>query len=135
MKKAGVVVVSASLLAFGCGEDVTGPEDVIGVSWRLQSLQRADGSVVSPPAGTFTLRFADEGRLEIGAGCNGCAGTYVLSGETLSTPDEIFCTLRFCPSAGFDSEYVHLVDAATTVDRDDEVLILRSPDGVLRFVP
>jgi heat shock protein HslJ len=134
MTKAGVVLVSVSLFAFACGETVTGPEDVTGVLWRLQSLQRADASVITPPAATFTLRFADEGRLEIRADCNGCGGNYTLSGEAMSAGPFI-CTLAFCPTAPFDSEYVHLVDAATTVERNGDTLILRSPDGVLRFQP
>jgi heat shock protein HslJ len=132
--RACAVAVSASLGAFGCGETVTGPADVTGLTWRLQSLQRADASVVSPPAGTFTLRFAEEGRLEVRADCNGCGSTYALSGAALSvTP--LACTRVFCPSAPFDTEYAQLVEAATTVERRDDVLILRSPAGVLRFIP
>ena len=133
MRKA-VVVVSASLFAFGCADSVTGPDDVTGVSWRLQSLQQAGGSVVSPPAGTFTLRFTEEGRLNVQADCNGCTETYQLTDGALSvTP--LLCTRLFCRSAPFDTEYVQLVDAATTVERNDDTLILRSPDGMLRFVP
>jgi hypothetical protein len=45
------------------------------------------------------------------------------------------CTRVFCPSAPFDTEYVRLAGAATTMERRDDVLILRSPAGVLRFVP
>jgi heat shock protein HslJ len=134
MQKAAVVVVSASLFAFGCGDSVTGPDDLTGVSWKLQSLQQAGGSVVSPPAGTFTVRFTEEGRLEVAAGCNGCTGTYQLTDGALSvTP--LLCTLRACPSSGFDAEYGQLLSAATTAERSDDVLTLRSPAGMLRFVP
>ena len=112
---------------------MTGPGDVTGVTWRLQSLQRADRSVVNPPAGTFTLRFAAESRLEVRADCNGCGGTYRLSGAALSV-SPVFCTRAFCPSAPFDTEYVQLVEAATTAESTDDTLILRSPAGVLRFV-
>jgi heat shock protein HslJ len=134
MLKARMVVVSASLLAFGCEETMTGPPEVTGVSWRLQSLQRADATVMSPPAGTFTLLFAEEGRLEIRADCNGCGGTYRLTGSALSV-SPLACTRVFCPSAPFDSEYVQLAGAATTAERRDDVLILRSPAGMLRFGP
>lgn len=134
MLKARVVVVSASLFAFGCEETMTGPPDVTGVSWRLQSLQRADGSVVLPPAATFTLRFAEEGRLEIRADCNGCGGTYRLTGAALSV-SPLACTRVFCPSAPFDTEYVQLAGAATTMERRDDALVLWSPAGMLRFVP
>jgi heat shock protein HslJ len=134
MQKSRLAVMSASLLAFACGDSVTGPDDVTGVSWRLQSLQQAGGSVVSPPAGTFTLLFTEDGRLEVAAGCNGCTGTYQLTDGALSvTP--LLCTLRACPSSGFDAEYGQLLSAATTAERSDDVLTIRSPVGALRFVP
>ena len=133
MRNVDVVVVSAAMLAFGCGETVAGPEDVTGVLWRLQSLQRADGSVVTSPAGTFSLRFAEESRLEVRADCNGCGGTYRLTGGALSV-SPLVCTRMACPSP-YDVEYVRILDAATTVERTGDLLILRSPDGVLRFVP
>ena len=112
---------------------MTGPGDVTGVTWRLQSLQRADRSVVTPPPGAFTLRFADGERLEVRADCNGCGATYRLRGDAL-TVTPLFCTRVFCPSAPFDTEYVQLVEAAATVERTEDLLILRSPAGVLRFV-
>src|SRR5687768_1604961 len=110
MRKARVAVVSAAFLAFACGGTMTGPADVTGVSWRLQSLQRADGSVVIPPPATFTLRFADQGRLEVRADCNGCGGAYQLTGEDLSV-GTLACTRVFCPTAPFDTEYVQLAEA------------------------
>jgi heat shock protein HslJ len=134
MTRVGVVVVSVSLFAVGCGDTVTGPEDVMGVSWRLQSLQRADASVVSPPAGTFTARFTEEGRLEVQADCNGCSGTYQLTDGALSV-SPLICTRLACPSGPFDTEYVRLLEAATTAERSDDVLTLRAPGGSLRSVP
>ena len=71
------------------------------------ALQHAGAVVVSPPAGTFTLRFAEEGRLEVRADCNGCGGTYSLTGGRLSV-SPLACTRAFCPSAPFDTEYVQL---------------------------
>ena len=130
--RARAAVVSAVFLAFGCGGTVTGPSDVIGVTWRLQSLQRADGSVVTSPAGTFTLRFAEDSRLEVRADCNGCGGTYQLAGGALSV-SPLVCTRMACPSP-YDAEYVRILDAATSVERTDGRLTVRSPAGVLRFV-
>jgi heat shock protein HslJ len=125
--------VAAALAAVACGDSVTGPGAVTGPTWRLLSLQRADASVVAPPAGTFTLRFAEEGRLEVRADGNGCGGSYQISGDGLDV-GTLACTRAFCASAPFDTEYATLVESATTVERRDDVLILRSPAGVLRFV-
>ena len=132
---ARAAVVSAAVLAAGCAEtSTTGPSDVVGVIWHLQSLQHTGSLIVNPPAGTFSLRFADEARLEVRADCNGCGGTYRLTGGLLSV-SPLACTRVFCPSAPFDTEFVQLAEAATTVERDGEALILRSPAGMLRFVP
>jgi len=125
--------VAAALFVYGCGSDTpAAPADVTSTTWRLQSLQRGDASVVSPPAGTFTVRFA-EGRVEVRADCNSCGGSYALSAGILDV-GLLACTRAFCPSAPFDTEYVRLVEAATTVERADDVLILRSPSGVARFI-
>jgi hypothetical protein len=45
------------------------------------------------------------------------------------------CTRVFCPSAPFDTQFVQLAEAATTVERHEEALVLRSAAGMLRFVP
>lgn len=134
MTKTRLAVLSVSLLALGCAARVTGPGAVTGVTWRLQSLQRADASVTAPPAGAFTLRFGEDGRLEVRADCNGCGGTYRLDGRALAV-GPLACTRVFCPSAPFDTEYVRLAEAATTAEIADGALVLRSPAGVLRFVP
>jgi len=130
---ARAAVVSVAFLALGCGVTIDGPDDVTGQTWRLRSLERPDGSVVTPPAGTFTIRFEPQGgRLEIQADCNGCGGTYDLDGDDLLV-SPVACTRVFCPSAPFDTEFVRLAEAATKVQRADGGLVLRSPAGVLRF--
>ena len=126
--------VAAAVLAFGCGGTVTGPSDVTGVTWRLQSLERADASVVTSPAGNFTLRFAEGSRLEVRADCNTCGGSYALAGSDL-TVGALACTRAFCTtSAPFDTEYVTVLDAATRVEQSGGTLLVRGPSGVLRFV-
>ena len=128
-------VVSAAVFAMGCaGSSMTGPSDVVGVTWHLQTLQHAGMVGVTPPAGSFFLRFTDESRMEVRADCNGCGGTYRLTGGLLSV-SPLACTRAFCTSAPFDTEYVQLAEAATTVERIGDALILRSTAGMLRFVP
>jgi heat shock protein HslJ len=128
-------VVSAAVLAVGCaGAPLTGPSDVVGVTWRLQALQRSGSVSVSPPAGSFFLRFGDEGRVELRADCNVCSGTYTLAGARLIL-GPLACTRAFCPSAPFDTQYVQLAEVATSIERSGEALILRSPAGMLRFGP
>jgi heat shock protein HslJ len=133
--KTRTAVVASAVLALGCGgASMTGPSEVVGVTWHLQSLQRAGTVAVSPPAGSFFLLFADEGRVDVRADCNGCGGTYSLTGGRLSV-SPLACTRAFCPSAPFDTQYVQLAEAATTVERHGDALVLRSAAGMLRFVP
>jgi heat shock protein HslJ len=125
-------VLAVSLAAAGCADTVGGPTDVIGVPWRLQSLQVTHLSEMAPPPGDFTIRFAEDGGLDVRADCNGCGGPYTLSGSTLAV-GALACTRVFCASAPFDTEYVRLIEAATVVERSDGILTLRSPLGVLVF--
>jgi heat shock protein HslJ len=132
---AAACAVAAALFAVACGDSdsVTGPGGVTGVVWRLQSLQHSNGSIVSPPTSAFTLQFTSEGRLEVRADCNGCGGTYQLSGSALHV-GPLPCTRVFCPHYPFDNIFLVTLEAADTVERRDDTLILRSSAGVLRFV-
>ncbi len=129
--------VAAAVLAVACGESATGPGpgpgEILGVPWRLDALQRGDGSVVAPPAGDFTLRFEADGRIAVRADCNSCGGHYELS-ETRLTTGPLACTRVFCPSAPFDTEYVRILESATSVEQSGDTLTLRSAAGALRFV-
>ena len=124
----------AALAAAGCMENATEPSDVLGTTWHLESLQRANGSEVTPPAGTFTIRFADDGRLEVRADCNVCGGGYTLDGDSVGV-GVLACTRAFCASAPFDTDYVTLVESAVRIEREGDTLALRGPAGILRFVP
>jgi heat shock protein HslJ len=130
-------IVGAVLLALasaGCAVKLTEPSEILGTTWHLESLQRANaGGEVRPPAGEFTLRFTDEGRLEVRADCNGCGGGYTLDRESLRV-GPLACTRVFCPSAPFDTDYATLVESATIVQREGDTLVMRGPAGVLRFV-
>ena len=133
--QARLAVVSAVVFELGCAAaPATSPSDVVGMTWHLQSLQRAGQLAVTPPAGAFFLRFAEEGRLDVRADCNGCGGTYTLNGDRLAV-GPLACTRAFCPSAPFDTQFVQLAEAATSVERHQEALVLRSPAGMLRLVP
>ena len=62
----------------GCGGD---PATLLrGPDWRLTSL---DGATV-PDAIEITLRFDGQGRISGKGACNRYAGSYTLTGETLS---------------------------------------------------
>jgi heat shock protein HslJ len=125
--------LAVSVAAAGCADKVNGPTpDVLGRPWRLESVQATNLSETTPPPGDFTLRFGEDGRLDVRADCNSCGGPYALAGTEVSVGG-LACTRVFCPSAPFDTEYVRLIEAATSVEQSDGILTLRSPRGVLVF--
>ncbi|HET7293366.1 MAG TPA: META domain-containing protein [Vicinamibacteria bacterium] len=124
------------VLLSSCGDGPTAPNpaDYQNVDWRLDSLQRADYSIVSPPAGaSFSVRFDDDGSLSARADCNSCHALYTVTGTELAL-SPMACTLVACPSAPFDSEFTSVLSTATRVETDGDALTLRSPQGTLRFV-
>jgi heat shock protein HslJ len=128
-------VIFAGLLLSSCGDGPTTPSaaDYQNVEWRLVSLQRPDQSIASPPGGaSFTARFGDDGRLAVRADCNVCGAEYAATGTALSV-GAMACTQAFCASAPFDVEYAQVLDNATAFELQDQGLVVRSPQGTLRF--
>jgi heat shock protein HslJ len=102
--------------------------------WRLVSLQDA-GSVSRPaPAGNFSAEFRDDGRVSLVADCNLCSGSYKASTSSLEVNPVMACTMAFCPSAPFDTQYVALVIASKSWSVSAAgALELRSDRGVTSF--
>ncbi len=104
-----------------------------GVAWRLESLQRADFSVVQVDLGRYTLQLETDGSLRARSDCNSCGGTYTLSGETF-TVSPLTCTRVFCGEASLDQEYVRALQAAQSLDEDDDRLTVLAGAQTLRYV-
>ena len=80
-----VLVVAAALPLLSCSEEVTGPSDVVGTVWRLESMQRTGAARFVPDdPSRFTIEFKADGSLAVRADCNGCGGSYTLNGGTLT---------------------------------------------------
>ena len=132
LKKIAVLLLVSGFGLLSCDGDVVGPSELQG-EWRLQSLRRADFSVVdiADPA-RFTARFGEDGRLSVRADCNSCGGTFALEGESL-TAGPLACTRAFCPSAPLDTQYVGILDGRSSVDVEDGRLVIRSDRGSATF--
>ena len=131
-----LALVVCGLLVSSCGDGPTAPNpaDYQNVDWRLVTLQRPDSTIVSAPAGvTLTARFDDDGTLAVRADCNSCHARYTLSGAALFV-SPMACTLIACPSAPLDGgEYARILSTATALEIEGGGLVLRSPEGTLRF--
>jgi heat shock protein HslJ len=128
---------AASLLALlslaACDDGVSGPSNIAGQQWRLQSLTRPDFSVVTvEEPSRFTLELVDDGRLSVRADCNRCNGGYALEGGSFRV-SVLACTRAFCASAPFDTEYVGALQDARSFEVNDGVLKDASTRGTLRF--
>jgi heat shock protein HslJ len=131
---ATVALALAALTGCGDDDDIVNPSDVTSVEWRLESFQRADFSVVRPdPAGRYTLRLEPDGALAARSDCNVCGSRYTLSGEAF-TVSPLTCTRVFCGEASLDPEYVAALEAAQSLDEDDDRLTVHAGATTLRYV-
>ena len=130
----GTRALSAIVLALGlasCSEDVTGPSDLQG-AWRLASMEtETGGRFVPEDPGRFTVEFQADGTILVRADCNGCGGSYTMSGDRL-TVGPMVCTLIACPT-GRGQEFTSLLEGTSEADADGNELELESPDGTLEF--
>ncbi len=128
-----VVIGLAAVVAVAC-DGVTNPSELQGVEWRLVSLHRfGSNEVTVDRPERYTLRFEDDGRVRVRADCNVCGGRFELADGRL-TISSLFCTRVACPPGSLFNDYVLLLERESDTDRDPRTLVLRSSEGVLRFV-
>lgn len=134
-------LVLVAPLAAGCAESsatLTSPSSTVTAgqlagTWNLLSIQPADQSEQTTPAGTtYALTFAD-GRLSTRADCNTCNGPFALSGQTLTAGPALACTRAACRTMEFENTYTRLLGGEGTVTLSGDSLVLSSSRGVLRF--
>jgi len=123
-----------TLVVASCADDdMTGPSDLMGGTWRLQSLQLAGGAEFVPPdPSRFTVGFTSDGRVEVTADCNSCGGMFSVGEDSLNVP-ELTCTLVACGTP-YGGQFETLLEGTGALDRDGDVLTVDSPEGRLRLV-
>ena len=87
----------------------------------------------TPSTATYTLTLSADGHLSTLADCNGCAGTFALSGQTFTAGPALACTRAACPTMEFESIYTSLLSGDSTVTLSARSLLLSSGRGTLRF--
>ena len=128
---APVLLFGCALAATACSEKVTGPSDIEGGVWRLESMEfeRARAFVPEDPS-RFTVQFDADGRIGVRADCNQCGGSYTLSGGRL-TAGPLACTLVACPT-NRGQEFATLIDGASELEIEgDGKLEIESDEGTL----
>jgi heat shock protein HslJ len=124
-----LVLASASGL-LSCSDDVTGPSDLEGAPWRLESMEVAGAPRFVPddPA-RFTVEFEADGQMGVVADCNQCGGTYTVNDGTLTVPP-LACTLIACPGPE-GQQFASLLDGTASIERDGDELEIESAEGTL----
>ena len=109
----------------------TSSSDNLGL-WELQAFEMGGNSVAIPNPERYTVEFTDEGRVNIGADCNRCMGTYEVRGNQL-TIGPLGCTRAFCGPDSFFDEYVAALESASSFARSGDELVIAYSSGTMRF--
>jgi heat shock protein HslJ len=133
MKRSTLVLISTLTLCACDGDSPVAPTDVIGPTWMLVSLQDAGSPpVVVENRSRYTVQFDADGRLAVMSDCNGCGGSYVLSGSSVKV-ESLQCTLVACPEGSLDGRFRTSLERAQSLARDDDELIIEAGGTTLRF--
>lgn len=128
----GLLVALASVLALAsCGDEVTGPSDLGGGVWRLQSMRLNGASEFVPTdSSRYTVEFKSDGQIGVVADCNVCGGGYSVSNGTLTVP-AMACTLAAC--AGPEGiQFAGIIDGTSSIRKTgDDELEIQSSEGRL----
>jgi heat shock protein HslJ len=123
------------LVAIGlaaCDDVAFDPGLVTDVEWRLESLQRPDGSILQPGPRRYTLRLEADGSVRVHSDCNSCFGGYSLSEANL-TVGALGCTRAYCGDDSLDQPFVRALQSARRVEGDESRLVVSGSEGTLRF--
>lgn len=127
-----LIVFVCALVPVACSDAVTGPSDLEGGPWRLQSMELDGADAFTPEdRSRFTVEFGADGSLGVRADCNQCGGSYTLSGGKM-TVGPLACTLIACPT-NRGQEFASLLQGATEVELEDGELEIESPGGTLEL--
>jgi heat shock protein HslJ len=127
-----VVLCAGALVHAACSDEVTGPSDIVGGAWRLESMELngADDFVPSDPS-RFTVVFNTDGTLGVAADCNQCGGSYTLTDGNM-TAGPLVCTLVACPT-NRGQEFASIIDGTSSLELEDDELEIEGTEGTLHL--
>lgn len=127
--------ILAAAAAGGCSETITDPSAVVGMTWKLTSIQEGSGQAATVADPTlYTLRLTSEGRAEVKSDCNQCGGPYTLAEGSL-TSGPLACTKVFCGATSLDSKFVAALEGSRSFRITDDELVIEGGNAVLKFRP
>jgi heat shock protein HslJ len=133
MKALTLLLLILALGAIACDENPVGPTEIRGVTWKLESIERAGMATITVPnPDQFTMRFETDGNLSVRADCNTCGGRYTLDGASLSIGN-MACTLIACPVPGLDTTFTSALRNVRTATVSGSRLVITGTDFTLRL--
>jgi heat shock protein HslJ len=133
-KLIAVLSLAVPILLTSCGDNPLSPSDLDG-EWRLRSITRPDGTTVTVPTDgptRYSARFEADGDIALRVDCNGCGGTYRLSGDSLIA-GPFACTLVLCAGDQSAAEFAHILDGRSSVELEANRLTVSSSRGTAVF--
>jgi heat shock protein HslJ len=126
-----LILIAATVPLVSCSNEVTGPSEVVGTAWRLESMELTGAARFVPEdPSKFTVEFKADGQLAVKADCNGCGGSYTLTDGAL-TSGPLVCTLIACPRPE-GQQFAGIIDGTSQVEKDgDDQLEITSSEGKL----
>jgi heat shock protein HslJ len=88
---------------------------ITGGTWTVDSVIAGDSVSSVPDDVVATLRFSDDGRVEVATGCNRGGGRYAVEGDTLRFDDLILTEMACDGPAGAMESAVLAVREADSV--------------------
>ena len=131
------IALAAAVLALvsaGCRDRTADEAAIIGIEWRLDSIERPRGPALSAAGRSYTLLLGTDGRASVRSDCNSCGGGYTLAGSSLAvTP--LACTRVYCGDESLDPAYPAILQGARSWSlQGDRRLVITAADGSLVFV-
>lgn len=132
MSRRTVLALGLTLFLAACNNPV-GPSDIVGDTWQLTSFQTTGSEpVMIDDSASYTVQFGEDGQLSVTSDCNGCEGSYTLSGSSLEV-SALTCTQVLCPQPSLGAEFTAALQGAQVISFDDEVMVIQGGGVTMRF--
>ena len=121
------------ILVYGCSssDSVT---KLDGKEWNVTSIMGKSLTAEDLTNGTPSLNFSDNGKLFGSTGCNTFAGSYKLSGTSLSLEPGSM-TKMFCPEST-EQDFLNAINKVTNVKIDGSTLnLFNGATNVMTLIP
>ena len=108
------VILIGTVIHFGCKKSESIVENPLwGARWILDAIQYSDQNIVLIRR-PFSLRFNQDGTVDMVVDCNECNGTYVVDDNgSLTFLDHSTCTEVFCGNDSNDDAFHAALDTAS----------------------